>query len=116
MKWWANTFQTTLEKYIAYNVVIQDDQQLISDCIFRRNTGTGTDTGSICEKDFCITKVNETEPDKLWFMFRELLLWVSERTNRWVNERTGEWTNERTGEWTNKPVNERTGERTNEPT
>lgn len=74
MKWWANTFQTTLEKYIAHNVVIQDDQQLISDCIFRRNTGTGTGTGSICEKDFCITKVNENEPDKLWFMFRELLL------------------------------------------
>ena len=74
MKWWANTFQTTLEKYIEHNVVIQDDQQLISDCIFRRNTSTGTDTGSICENDFCITKVNETEPDKLWFMFRNLLL------------------------------------------
>ena len=70
IKWWTHTFQTTLEKYIAHNVVIHDDQQLISDCIFKRNTSTG----SICENDFCITKVNETLPDKLWFMFRELLL------------------------------------------
>ena len=73
IKWWTHTFQTTLEKYIAHNVVIHDDQQLISDCIFKRNTSTG----SICENDFCITKVNETLPDKLWFMFRDLLFYTS---------------------------------------
>lgn len=71
MKWWAHTFQTTLEKYIAHNAVIQDDQQLIAHCIFISNSCTGT--SSICEKDLCITKVNEMSPDKLWFMFRDLL-------------------------------------------
>jgi hypothetical protein len=72
MKWWAHTFQTTLEKYIVHNAVIQDDQQLIAHCIFTRNTVTGMDTGS--DNDLCIMKVNETSPDKLWFMFRELLM------------------------------------------
>ena len=71
MKWWAHTFQTTLEKYIAHNAVIQDDQQLIAHCIFTSNSGTGS--SSICENDLCITKVNEMSPDKLWFMFRDLL-------------------------------------------
>jgi hypothetical protein len=68
MKWWAKTFQTTLEQYIAHNAVIQDDQQLIAHCIFTWMSGLGSD------KDLCITKVNETLPDKLWFMFRKLLL------------------------------------------
>jgi hypothetical protein len=67
MKWWVNTFQSTLEKYILHNEVIQDDQQLIADCIFTQNS-------DINDKDFCIIKVNETKPDKLWFMFRHLLL------------------------------------------
>lgn len=65
MKWWVDTFQTTLEKYISNNAVIQDDQHLISDCIFRRNNS---------DSDFCIIKVNETLPDKLWFLFRDILL------------------------------------------
>lgn len=68
MKWWVHTFQSTLEKYILHNSVIQDDQQLIAECVFTQNNGLGSG------KDFCITKVNETAPDKLWFMFRELLL------------------------------------------
>ena len=68
MKWWTNTFQNTLEKYIAHNAVIQDDQQLIAHCIFTRMSGSGAD------KDLCITKVSEMSPDKLWFMFRDLLL------------------------------------------
>jgi hypothetical protein len=72
MKWWVHTFQTTLEKYIRHNAVVQDDQHMISDCIFTRNTVTGMDTGS--DNDFCIMKVNETSQDKLWFMFRDLLL------------------------------------------
>ena len=67
MKWWAHTFQTTLEKYIAHNAVIQDDQQLIAHCIFTWMSGSGADN------DLCITKVNEMSPDKLWFMFRDLL-------------------------------------------
>ena len=65
MKWWSRTFQTTLEKYISHNVVIQDDQHLISDCIFRNNNS---------DADFCIVKVNQTSPDKLWFLFRDILL------------------------------------------
>ena len=68
MNWWANTFQNTLEQYIAHNTVIQDDQQLIAHCIFTRMSGSGAD------KDLCITKASETSPDKLWFMFRELLM------------------------------------------
>jgi hypothetical protein len=70
MKWWVNTFQTTLEAYIAHNAVIQDDQQLISDCIFRHHISS--ESGS--ERHFRIMKVNETLPDKLWFMFRDILL------------------------------------------
>lgn len=64
MKWWVNTFQTTLEQYIKHNAVVQDDQQIISNCIFKGDSN----------KHFCIIKLKEVDPDKLWFMFRDLLL------------------------------------------
>ena len=76
MKWWVHTFQTTLEKYIRNNEVIQDDQQLIADCIFTKTRHRDYDDRDDRDDDddFCIMKVNEYTPDKLWFMFRYLLL------------------------------------------
>lgn len=76
MKWWVHTFQSTLEKYILNNEVIQDDQQLIADCIFTKTRHRDYDDrhDDRQDHDFCIMKVNENTPDKLWFMFRYLLL------------------------------------------
>lgn len=71
VKWWVDTFQTALEKYITHNAVIQDDQLIISYCVFKNNVYSGDDDS---KRHFSILKVNETEPDKLWFMFRDLLL------------------------------------------
>jgi hypothetical protein len=64
--WWCCRFQEILELYITNNVVIQDDQHIIAHCVF---TNGGTTT-----TDFCIIKVNETNEDALWFLFRDVLL------------------------------------------
>ncbi len=63
--WWCRRFQEILELYIMNNVVIQDDQHIIAYCVFVGNTPP---------HDFCIVKVNETNDDKLWFLFRDFLL------------------------------------------
>ena len=60
--WWCCRFQDVLERYITNNAVIQDDQHIIAHCLF----GTSD--------DFCILKVNETNEDRLWFLFREFLI------------------------------------------
>ena len=68
--WWCCRFQEILERYITNNAVIQDDQHIIAHCVFVSNT-IG-DSG--ISPDFCILKVNETNEDKLWFLFRDFLL------------------------------------------
>lgn len=71
--WWCWRFQEILERYITNNVVIQDDQHIIAHCVFVSNkSGDSGDSG--ISPDFCILKVNETNEDKLWFLFRDFLL------------------------------------------
>jgi hypothetical protein len=71
--WWCWRFQEILERYITNNVVIQDDQHIIAHCVFVSNTsGISWERGII--RDFCILTVNETNVDKLWFLFRDFLL------------------------------------------
>ena len=72
MKWWIDTFQTALEKHMEQNAVIQDDQQIISYCVFKNYMSATSDQDH--KVHYCIMKVNETQPDKLWFMFRDILL------------------------------------------
>ena len=67
--WWCSRFQEILELYIANNVVIQDDQHIIAHCVFTNGMNGGT-----TNPDFCIIKVNETNEDALWFLFRDFLL------------------------------------------
>lgn len=68
--WWCCRFQEVLELYITNNTVIQDDQHIIAHCVF---TNCGTTTGTT-NTDFCIIKINETNEDALWFLFRDFLL------------------------------------------
>lgn len=75
--WWCSRFQEILELYIMNNVMVQDDQHIISHCVFT-NCGTmngmnGGTTGGT-NPDFYIIKINETDGDALWFLFRKLLL------------------------------------------
>ena len=67
--WWCCRFQEILELYIMNNAVIQDDQHIIAHCVF-------TTGGSMpaTNPDFCIIKINETNEDALWFLFRNFLL------------------------------------------
>ena len=67
--WWCWRFQEMLELYITNNAVIQDDQHIIAHCVF---TNGGTTPGTT--PDFCIIKINETNEDALWFLFRDFLL------------------------------------------
>ena len=66
--WWCSRFQDILELYITNNVVIQDDQHIIAHCVFT------TTTPGTTNPDFCIIKINETNEDALWFLFRDFLL------------------------------------------
>jgi len=68
--WWCCRFQEILELYITNNEVIQDDQHIIAHCVFTTNGGSTPDTNP----DFCIIKINETNEDALWFLFRDFLL------------------------------------------
>jgi hypothetical protein len=70
--WWCCRFQEILELYIANNVVIQDDQHIIAHCVFT-NGMNGMNAGTT-NPDFCIIKINETNEDALWFLFRDVLL------------------------------------------
>ena len=69
--WWCWRFQEMLELYITNNAVIQDDQHIIAHCVFT-NGMNGTTPGTT--PDFCIIKINETNEDALWFLFRDFLL------------------------------------------
>ena len=68
--WWCCRFQEILEHYITNNEVIQDDQHIIAHCVFTTNRGSTPGTNP----DFCIIKINETNEDALWFLFRDFLL------------------------------------------
>jgi hypothetical protein len=68
--WWCSRFQEILELYITNNAVIQDDQHIIAHCVF---TNRGTPPGTT-NPEFCIVKINETNEDALWFLFRDDLL------------------------------------------
>ena len=79
--WWCSRFQEILELYIANNAIIQDDQHIIAHCVFTTMNGMngmngmndGTTPGTT-SPDFCIIKINETNEDALWFLFRDVLL------------------------------------------
>lgn len=66
--WWCSRFQEILERYITNNVVVQNEQHIIAHCVFMSENANQNN------KDFCILKVNETHPDKLWFLFRDFLM------------------------------------------
>lgn len=68
--WWCEHFQEILEKYIKNNIVVQNEQHIISHCVFINERGKNHRN-----PNFCIIKsVTETDQEKLWFMFREMLL------------------------------------------
>ena len=80
--WWCSRFQEILELYIVNNAIIQDDQHIIAHCVFT-NSGTmngmndgmnSVTTTETTSPDFCIIKINETNEDALWFLFRDFLL------------------------------------------
>jgi hypothetical protein len=61
IQWWSDLYYSTLERYIANNYLVKDDQIIIADCVFS-NMG-----------HFKIYYENNSAVDN-WFMFQRLLL------------------------------------------
>ena len=60
IKWWFNTFDTTLHNYFKNNYLVKDDQIILADCVF-----SNLDKFLLC-KEF-------KYPYDNWFMFQRIL-------------------------------------------
>ena len=62
-EWWAVTYDAKLHKHLSRGRTVKDDQQIITDCVFSKDT----------QSHFHICREEESKYD-VWFMFQRALL------------------------------------------
>ena len=62
-EWWAVTYDAKLHRHLSGGRVVKDDQQIIVDCVFSRDT----------QSHFRICREEGSKYD-VWFMFQRTLL------------------------------------------
>lgn len=62
-EWWAVTYDAKLHRHLTDNRVVKDDQQIIVDCVFSKDT----------QSHFYICREEESKYDN-WFMFQRVLM------------------------------------------